>query len=202
MEEASPEGGRLTPLRLFPDWGTTLSRLRFQGWGITMRRLSRRWCTQLRQSHFLMDIVGGREDELTPLLRKRYIDSPEKTLDEYLEASFNWESLKWEVGEVLQALRPIPVSNGPDACVRGGSGGVCHRWEDHGCEAQSPGDGALGPDRFPGDERAVRLEQRGSAHRGAARGGAFRGAHATSGQQRPWKGCQAWTNGVGRRLPT
>ena len=48
---------------------------------------------------FLMAIVGGREDELTPLLRKRYIDSPEKTLDEYLEASFNWESLKWEVGE-------------------------------------------------------------------------------------------------------
>ena len=47
----------------------------------------------------LMGIVGGREDELTPLLRKRYIDSPEKTLDEYLEASFNWESLKWEVGE-------------------------------------------------------------------------------------------------------
>ncbi len=48
---------------------------------------------------FLMNIVGGREDELTPLLRKRYIDSPDKTLDEYLEASFNWESLKWEVGE-------------------------------------------------------------------------------------------------------
>ena len=47
----------------------------------------------------LMSIVGGREGELTPLLRKRYIDSPDKTLDEYLEASFNWESLKWEVGK-------------------------------------------------------------------------------------------------------
>ena len=48
---------------------------------------------------FLMDVIRGRESELTPLLRKRYIDAPAKTFDEYLEASFNWESLKWEVGE-------------------------------------------------------------------------------------------------------
>ena len=48
---------------------------------------------------FLMDVIKGRESELTPLLRKRYIDAPAKTFDEYLEASFNWESLKWEVGE-------------------------------------------------------------------------------------------------------
>lgn len=51
---------------------------------------------------FLLETVAGRESEMTPLLRKRYIDSPEKTLDEYLKASFDWESLKWEVGEYFR----------------------------------------------------------------------------------------------------
>ena len=48
---------------------------------------------------YLADVVKGRESELTPLLRQRYVDAPDKTFDEYLKASFDWESLKWEVGE-------------------------------------------------------------------------------------------------------
>ena len=48
---------------------------------------------------YLSEIIRGRESELTPLLRKRYVDAPDKTFEEYLSASFDWESLKWEVGE-------------------------------------------------------------------------------------------------------
>ena len=43
--------------------------------------------------------VAGRESELTPLFRARYLDSPSSTLEEYLDAMAQWEALRQEVKE-------------------------------------------------------------------------------------------------------
>ena len=43
--------------------------------------------------------VAGRGSELTPLFRARYLDSPDSTLDEYLEATKQWEALRLKVKE-------------------------------------------------------------------------------------------------------
>ena len=43
--------------------------------------------------------VAGRESELTPLFKARYLDSPHSTLDEYLEAIEQWEALRLKVKE-------------------------------------------------------------------------------------------------------
>ena len=43
--------------------------------------------------------ISGRESELTPLFRARYVDSPGSTLDEYLEAGERWEGLRHKVKE-------------------------------------------------------------------------------------------------------
>ena len=43
--------------------------------------------------------ISGRESELTPLFRARYVDSPTVNLDEYLDAAEQWEALRQEVKE-------------------------------------------------------------------------------------------------------
>ena len=43
--------------------------------------------------------TSGRESELTPLFRARYLDSRVSTLDEYLEAAEQWEALRGRVKE-------------------------------------------------------------------------------------------------------
>ncbi len=43
--------------------------------------------------------TSGRESELTPLFRARYLDSRDSTLAEYLEAAEQWESLRRRVKE-------------------------------------------------------------------------------------------------------
>ena len=92
------------------------------------------------------------------MLRKRYIDAPAKTFDEYLEASFNWESLKWEVGEYFTRydifLCPQypcpPTRQGREEFVIDGKTMGAR----HSLRARS-----LGPDRLPRHERSFRLER-------------------------------------------
>ena len=43
--------------------------------------------------------VSGRESELTPLFRARFVDGPIRPLPDYLQASFQWEELRKEVRE-------------------------------------------------------------------------------------------------------
>ena len=48
---------------------------------------------------YVAPTVAGRESELTPLFRARYLDSPSSTLEEYLDAMAQWEALRQEVKE-------------------------------------------------------------------------------------------------------
>ncbi|MEE9199404.1 MAG: amidase [Dehalococcoidia bacterium] len=48
---------------------------------------------------YLSDIISGRESDLTEILRNRYVNSPPRTFQEYLEASVEWEALRREVAE-------------------------------------------------------------------------------------------------------
>ena len=48
---------------------------------------------------YLSAIVSGRESDLTTLLRQRYVDSSPKEFDEYLQATFDWEALRWGLAE-------------------------------------------------------------------------------------------------------
>ena len=48
---------------------------------------------------YVAPTTSGRESELTPLFRARYLDSPDSTLDEYLEAAVHWEALRRAVKE-------------------------------------------------------------------------------------------------------
>ena len=43
--------------------------------------------------------IAGRESELTPLFRARFVDGPTYTLEQYLDASEQWEALRQEVKE-------------------------------------------------------------------------------------------------------
>ena len=43
--------------------------------------------------------IAGRESELTPLFRARFVDGPTYTLEQYLDASEQWEPLRQEVKE-------------------------------------------------------------------------------------------------------
>ncbi|MEE8290128.1 MAG: amidase [Candidatus Tectomicrobia bacterium] len=45
----------------------------------------------------LAPVVAGRESELTELLRLRYVETPNRSFDDYLEAAGKWEALKQEV---------------------------------------------------------------------------------------------------------
>ncbi len=48
---------------------------------------------------YLRSISSSRESELTPLLRQRFFDSPDRSIEEYLDAIAQWESLRQEVAE-------------------------------------------------------------------------------------------------------
>ena len=48
---------------------------------------------------YVAPTAAGRESELTPLFRARYLDSPVSTLDQYLEAAEQWENLRHKVKE-------------------------------------------------------------------------------------------------------
>ena len=48
---------------------------------------------------YVAPTTSGRESELTPLFRARYLDSHVSTLDEYLEAAEQWEALRVRVKE-------------------------------------------------------------------------------------------------------
>ena len=49
--------------------------------------------------HYLKPIISGRESELTAIIRKRFVENPPITFEEYLEASVQWEELRKEVAE-------------------------------------------------------------------------------------------------------
>ncbi len=55
------------------------------------------YLTEARQA--LTPIVLGRESDLTPLLRSRYLESPPQEFQAYLEANLTWESLKRGVAD-------------------------------------------------------------------------------------------------------
>ncbi len=48
---------------------------------------------------YVASIISGRESELTYMFRRRYVDSPRCSLDEYLEAMAGWEALRQGVQE-------------------------------------------------------------------------------------------------------
>lgn len=49
--------------------------------------------------HYAASTIAGREEELTPLFRERYVDGPTYTIEEFLDASDQWEALRREVKE-------------------------------------------------------------------------------------------------------
>ena len=180
VEERSPEGRSRSAAKALSGLGHDVEQVEIPGLGDNDAQVISSVVYPVEAKPLLMSIVGGREDELTPLLRKRYIDSPDKTMDEYLEAIFNWESLKWEVGNTSRDMTCSCVQRRLCRHTRrvgrsSKSGG--ERWG----QGTAFGRRCPGTLRVSGDERALRMEQRGYADRGADRGSALRGAHTIEG---------------------
>ena len=129
-------------------------------------------------------IIAGRESELTPIIRSRFVDGDTYTLDEYLDANQQWEELRQAVKEYFNRydlfLCPtVPMTAFPhgqdEFHIEGAALVGRHTLRRH---------SALGPDRLAGNLGALRLERRRPAHRRPARGPPLRRADAAAGRPR------------------
>ena len=118
--------------------------------------------------------ISGRESELTPLFRARYVDSPGSTLEEYLDAADQWEDLRQGVKEYFTGydlfLCPtVPMTAFPHGQREFHIGGQTLAAR-HTLRITLPWD-LTGS---PAISVPIRLEQRGTSHRGATGGAPFR----------------------------
>ena len=104
--------------------------------------------------------IAGRESELTPMFRARFVDGNTFTMDEYLSAAQDWEDLRQAVKEYFTRYDIFLCPHGAHASIPPRAERVPHRGPHLSGQAHPTHHPALGPDRLTGHLSPLRLQLR------------------------------------------
>ena len=109
--------------------------------------------------------ISGRESELTPMFRARFVDGNTFTIDEYLNAAQEWEDLRQAVKDYFTQYDIFLCPTVPMPAFPHGQNEFHIEGRDAGGQAHPSHHPALGPHRLPSHLGPLRLQFRRASHR-------------------------------------